>query len=527
MRLIIALALLFGAVAGIASPLRLPLSTGNFVRLLVGHPGIYLNLQVNTSATDIELYAPLYLRSQSELLRRDGTGEEVFFFNGDTRLWLPYRLNPFPDKDSMRFYPPGDGVFGLGRHSRLFNFWHNYTLNSQYLYLGYYDPYSQLSADERAPVLLANEPAACQLDDGGACRVVLDPGRVDTFLPAALYHRTPHSLTLRSSNCQHQYREIGMEASSCEDTETLQLTESSVRLVNGLEYNATRRHDGSEIRLGLHFLEEHSVFHDHVRGRQFFTPSAFALRPSNYVALCIVVLAFILMAWATIVTVDRYGSEWTFNLTFMLEFYGYLVCTVAWASTLFGLRWARLVANFLRMPAAPLLVFISLALLACLLGSLWLLTHFDLQITLQPRAGRMARNKAEASRLKHLRLLFFPSAVLMTLWLCVLQNHNSLPDIVYLLVFVTALCINATLLACAAYVYALAHRWVNYTALVPLYVFMWFTLVPTFNVVDLHYSTLLEAAGYTLFAVLMPSVGVFMKYAVQRAEQKAMRRKAE
>jgi hypothetical protein len=371
---------------------------------------------------------------------------------------------------------------------------------------------------EHGPVLSTGESTACQLPDGSQCEVVVDTGRMDTYLPLALYESPPKYLTLLSNNCQRQYHEIGMEVEQCEDVETVQLPDSTLTQLNGLDYSAVQRYEGREIRIGLHFLEENTLFQDHVRGRQFFATSAFAIAPSSYVALCVVVLSFILMAWATIVTVDNYGSEWTLNLTFMLEFYGYLVCMVMWPGMLLGMRWSRLVANFLRANPTPLLCFVSLALHACLLGSIWVVSHFELQITLRPLPGRMERNRATARRLKYLRLLFFPTSVLLTLWLCVLQFHNALPDIVYPLAFATALCVNASLLACTAYVYALPHAGLYYAALALLYAFLWFTLVPSFNIVDLHYSTVIESVGYTVFAVMMPSLCLFMKFALERAE---------
>ena len=507
-----------------ATPRRLPLSVGDFVEVLVGTPGVYLKLQVNLTSDSLELYAPLKQRSRTAVELSDGSGSDYFYFSDDTRLNLDYRLNYLPQKDNFEFYSPGDGTLGLGRYSPLSKFWQNYTFVAPYLYLGGYDAFSQLDYHERGPVLRTNSDGfACRLlyDSGASvpCRVALDPGRMDTYLPHAVYDLRPSHIVLLGEHCESAYNKLGIPSGGrCRNEETFELSATALKKINGLEYNATQRYDREMIQLGRHFLESYSLYYDSVAQRQFFVRSAFSIPPSVYTAACTVLMAFILMSWTTIVVVDNYASEWTLNLTFMLEFYGYLVCFVSWCNAVFGMQWSRLVANFLRTSGTPLLYAVAATMLLCVLGSLWMLGHYELQITLTPRPGRMDRNRTAAKRFKHVRLLLFPTTVLISLWLCALQSHNAFSDIVYLVPFVSAICINATVLAANVYVYSLPYAPLFYAALGPLYLFMWFTLIPMFDVIDLHYSTLVEAASFTTYVVVLPSLLLFTKHALGRAE---------
>jgi hypothetical protein len=511
-----------------ATPRRLPLSAGDFVEVLAGSPGVYLKLQVNLTSDVVELYSPLAQRSRTAVENGDSSGSDYFYFDADTRLHLAYRLNFIPEKDNFEFYSRGDGSLGLGRYSPLSKFWQNYTYVSHYLYLGGYDAYSQLDYHERGPVLRTDSDSfACRLlYDSGAparqCRAKLDPTHMDTYLPNAIYEQRPSHIVLLGEHCELAYRALGIPSGErdCSNEETFELSGTALQKVNGAKRNATQRYDGEVIQLGLHFLEGFSLYHDNVAQREFFVRSAFSIPPSVYTAVCIVLMAFILMSWITIVVVDNYASEWTLNLTFMLEFYGYLVCFVAWCNAVLGMHWSRLVANFLRTTGSPLVYAVAVAMLLCLVGSLWVMRHFELQITLRPRPGRMDRNRAAARRFKYVRLLLFPTTVLTSLWLCALQSHNAFSDIVYLLPFVSAICINATVLAANVYVYSLPYAPLFYAALGPLYLFMWFTLVPTFNVIDLHYSTLVEAVNFTTYVVVLPSLMLFVKHSLASAESR-------
>lgn len=504
---------------GQASPIRLPLTSGGFVQLLVGYPGVQLHLQLNFTLNCLELYSPLIQRSQSSTFYEDGTGEEIFYLNADVGIWLPYELNQNPQRDSHAFFSQGDGSLGLGRYSPLWRFYQNYTLTSKYLYFNTYDRYSQLDPHTRVPVISTNHPTYCSLPNGDDCTVVLDPGRMDTYFPRDLYEHPPAYVTILSSECRHRYRELGVSAVGCHNEEVIYFPYKSLKSVNGIESKVTKVFEGEEIRLGLHYLlSDYSLFFDRAAGLQFFVKSAFSFAVSPFIAFYVLLLAMTLVIWGMIVVSDEYGTEWALNLTLMLELYGYLIIGIAWLSTIFGLRWTRLVGNFFGADPKPFLVFVTLILLVCFVGSLCLLKRFNLHILDVPYAHRKVENFRIAKEIKFMRLLFFPIAAIITLWLCVVQHHNTLGDVVYLLGFTTSNGILVTLLAFNAYVYSQTHSWLFYIAVVPIYIFLWVTLVPLLEIISIHESAIIIRIGYTAFMVLMPSIWMFMKAESNYAE---------
>jgi hypothetical protein len=469
--------LLFIIAAALLEPVRIDIRERVHVKLLVGNPGRLLAFRLNFTLSEILLHgSPSAALGSSSTLELSPQQESELFYIGRYALRLPVRFAPDPTHPIAQLeFPTGfAGTLGLGVWSPLWKYWRSLTYSSTSLLLGDHDQFAKL--DPYGPELQLQH--GCTADQ----QICLDLSSLDTRLPEL--HALP-SLPAR----------IG---------ELLPLGEQEVWLpLAAHSYSALACSPDDRIWLGERLIRDSVLFCDWDSGLALLSPSVFSFQETDFDAACALLQLFTVGLWFALALQRPSSSVWLVQLMLFIELYVYFASSVITVINIAGMRWERFLSSFLQQNAWPPLLFLLLAQLSTsVVGAMSVL----LLRSAQPSAKALLRTEK-------LRAFCFLTTANYTLWQCLLQDHRTDTDLVYLLTVATFLTFVSGLLA----LQHLGERWVWFVAAVTLlnyWFLLWCNLVPAFYALEVQENLTLALLFYVCALVLFPTWFVFAHLSV-------------
>jgi len=494
-------------------PVKLPLA-GNTVTLLVGNPGAKLVFYVNFTHPGVVFHRSLAAISQTVHTRYDSTGTEIFYID-KYRLRLPFEYAP-PLNDDIDMPYAYAATLGLGAKSPMWRYWDNMTVSADHLTLGMYDYFEQRDYSKRPPPLRGGHA----MIDNRSLPLVFDFDSADSRVPFGFNEDV---LEVHANMpCSEAYARMNMVVEQCENSEEISLVHHDMLLPNGIRYAGVRETGENAVVLGRRFLADCAWFHSHAHGYTLVAPSAFAFSESNLLAACALALSVLIATWATIVLAYRYEDEWIFNTMLLLEMFGYLLAGTVMLITVFGLDMSRAITNFLQQTSLPLLWLLAYLFLSGTLISASIIMHNVWPALSFPEiAGRHMNNVRRLGRVRNLRIIFFLGASVSALWLCFIEHHKNLLDLLYIIFLATLLCVSSGILTLKSFFHhkPFAVLQLFQTLVYCLFLFV-FNLMPSMALAGFGTASAFALSGlYLLLLVMWPTVHFFAAHEITQCSK--------
>lgn len=419
-----------------------------FTKLVVGNPGRYLNFILDFTGNDTVIELPLGHYSQTFAVYDKGPqGSEIFYFR-HLKLRLPVTFHPMVGTTEHQ------GVLGLGAGSWLWRWWPEYTVVPSALYLGAYGRWARRDTNFYAPLL----PAAHVHGrvDGTVYPVHLHSGAQSTGLPNKLYPQESVSIVLQGQ-CEHAYAQCGVHHGIwgyCYESWPLELHSADYSVQeprSGFHYKALHRAPDTEgIVLGTHVTRHLFFYHNWFRGVVAVQPSYRAFHRETFNLVASLVLAALIFLWLSMVLVHRVESERQRLLVILVQGYGHAFALAVWIMNTWGLHNTRLLLYHYHWHG----FWVQGALLAVLLittvGTIVLVARSfrwatDPFTTTAHAYTRSWQNRLWLDTLP-IQRLFFEGALLLTLWVSLIESNHSTFDFIITLFVATVHSVLITVL---------------------------------------------------------------------------------
>jgi len=491
--------------------LRLSVQHGEYVELCCGEPCNWLTFRLNRTSSEIWLHNAAH-KAASRTYYQSLTGlrdSELFYFNdvADTyRIRLQMRYFPIPSVLVGRETLNIDGTLGLGPRSALWTIWNNYTLTNKRLDIGRYDYWGQRNYQQRPPILDLYSSQQMTLGDGSVVQVNFDISTTETFVPYGLnVTKGFESIQLRSANCQSMYEHIGMQAvGNCVDNLTLKPDQfQTVTLSNGVEYEAIDYVEGNYMIIGTRFIDDFFWFRSLDAHSVIIAEDAFFL---DYVGITVgasIGLTLLFAFWLTIAESKQDRTEF-YEFLFMTcaEALSYLADVLVMLATLHMLDWTRYITQYAQHPAYYATIFIIFTVFLSLF--VFVQTHY-----------RWRNYPAHLKDFKDnglFRIVLFTTAQSFILWLCLIEQHETTFDRMFVALLITGLGIfQATCMILftvqrqTAYALVCGGLFIGSTAFHIVY-----NLVPTFRYANMRHSFVVGSFLWVYFFELVPAIVLTM-----------------
>lgn len=400
-RMLLGRATLILALAVLASaslePMRIDIFAKHYVVLLVGTPGTRIKFFLNMTHNDVHISKSLYDRSQSFFASSDGvSGSESFFF-GDHRIRLPVKFTSLDkDRTFSIFEQPFDGVLGLGPLSPLWVYWQRATVTPRRLYLGELRMTSLLDADEHPPVL----PFDSVWSTSGP--VIIHPFSVFSIIPEGDFSLGKISKIFGHTDlCNLIFDGV------CLPEKAFQFGRLQLVGARSMHFEPVAI-GGQNIQLGLEFFETHVVLIDRVQNVVAFSESIFSFKEYTYPSYLALLIAGIALPYSLI--------EFEHNrLLREIELFGLASLAVTFLNLTMGLMVSRHIRDYCEISTTwPFLAYIAFHILA-----------FSAKILIR------------RPQLRYLERYLFICTSLLIMWLCKIEEHQSVAAMSYLLFLTT------------------------------------------------------------------------------------------
>ncbi len=420
-----------------------------YTNIVVGNPGRYLRFLLDFTTNDTVIELPLNRFSQTFSVYEDESqGSEIFYFR-HLKLRLPVHYNPLAATSVHQ------GVLALGPGSWLWRWWSEYTIVPSSLYLGEYGTWSREDLNFYAPLLHA-EHVVGQVD-GSDYHVDLHSGTPLTFLPNQLYIKENISIIVQGG-CEDAYRECNVNPGSlgyCYDSWALDFHSEDYTIqdpITGFMYKALHRsEDAEEISLGVHVTSDMFFYHNLLQGLVTMQPSYRAFSRQMFNLVSSLVLFTLLVLWLSMVLVRRIESEHQRLLVICVQVYGHVFALVVWVMNTVGLRNTRLLLHHYHWHGFWVQGIFVGVFLATTIGTavlIWrsferLPNPFVVSVVEYTHSWQVRRWFDTLP----LQRLFFETAIMLALWVSLLETNYSTFDFVITVFVSTIHSILVTILA--------------------------------------------------------------------------------
>lgn len=489
-------------------PIKLPLEQ-NTVTVLVGNPGAKLVFYVDYVHPSIVLHRDLSTSSQTvhEYFATSGAeigGTEIFYLD-KYRLRLPFEYGA-PLRSDVDMPARYDGTLGLGPRSVVWRYWDNMTVSAEHICFGKYDYFEQRDFSLRPPPLREGRAVIANR----SVPLVFDFNAADSRVP---YGFDQDTVQVHSNMpCSEAYAHMAMQVDECDNVQEISLVHHDMVLPNGIHYAGVRETEQQVVALGRRFLADNAWFHSHHYEYTIVTPSAFRFSESNLLAACALALAVLIATWVTIVLVYRYEDEWIFNTVLLLELYGYLLSGSVMLITIFGLDMPRAITNFLQQTSLPVLLLLGYFFFSGASISLSIIMHNVYPAVSFPELpGRHANNVRRLGRVRNLRIVYFLGSATSALWLCFIEHHKNLLDMLYIIFLVTLLCVSSGIITLKSFFHRKPFAFLQLFQTLAYCLFLFaFNLIPSMYLAGFPTASVYALASlYILMVVVWPAVHLF------------------
>lgn len=433
MRWLVAFILLLGAAA-----VRLSVQHGEYVELCCGEPCKWLTFRLNRTSSEIWLHNAAYMAASRTYYQSQGglRDSDVFYFNDVVdvyRLRLQMRYFPVPSVLVGRETLSIDGTLGLGPRSQLWTIWNNYTLTKRRLDIGHYDNYGQRDYRQRPPILDLHEHQQVTLGDGSSVSVSFDIATTETFVPYGMNLSQGFStIKVHSDGCEQMYARIGLiETTGC--LNNLSLTPDqfqTVTLNNGVEYEAIDYVEGEHMIIGTRFIDDFFWFRSMDAHSVIIAEDAFFL---DYVGVTVGVALGVSLLFAFWLTIAESKQDRTafyeFLFMYCAEALSYFADAMLLLVTLGMLDWSRYITQYAQISALYAELFIPFV---CLLSA----SAFIISLY---RWHDYASHLREFKHNGFFRIVLFATSQTLVLWLCLIEQHETTFDRLFVALLITLL----------------------------------------------------------------------------------------
>ena len=405
----------------------LELIDNHFIRLSIGNPAhsytFYISLVQDDITISVFQQQAIELQSHS-FEPGSGPFSTELFLLGPYLLRLPYRYGMVEIDRAVRLstQQTAVGILGLGPGSPFWKYWMNFSLTNEKLVLG-------------ADILLESEELPWLFQARGSCEnpisgtkagLIVDFSIMELLLPHALFEEKPSSLIVREEQCL-----TDPDAEPCQISTEIQLRDQDIPLLTGASFTAIdRSHDGI-VHVGRRFFYEIAFFCDWPSQQRLLIDTD--TNNSTFNAFYAILITLLLWCWILLALgkpEDRRLS--VTEETFFLYMYLFLFQTVAvcWTTNFLVFQWTFAVRALLDDVAIFALVYIHASVWISLVGAgilLW--KEFHRRVLGGPQY------------LLPWHLVVLVNGTLTMLWVCFVQHHHFNSDILFLLLFSTAICI--------------------------------------------------------------------------------------
>lgn len=511
---------------GFYAPTRLTLSDGEYVSMVVGNPGKTLTFRVDFFSDHIMFFTALSQQSQTYNDIDGVRGSEIFYV-GRYKLRFPFTLEANPENPNSALYHATDhaGVIGLGEHSPLWRYWHNFTVSPDTLILGGYDVFLQRSPSYVGPIFELGTELPVRVSAGGndtlrtATFSLAEP---DTGVPEDIADHESLQLVFGTPNAPALYRKTHMPFGPGRDESAhttapkhwhlaVEPQTYTLELANGFAYRSVvRTAHNAPLSVGRIVLSRYVVFVDWMY-RAFYLAPSFAMFPRTTInTLSNAILLIVAAAWALVTIGGRPPDERTLLLLAVAQLYCHVVSILMFALNVWGLGIAHMIAHLTRHSATVTLAFIGAVLVGSFAVDVWIAAE-----TL--RFGRpFERYGAPRDHLRRWRELLplhqfvFLSAMGLAIWLGRVEYHVHTIEIILLLLIVTVLAIYLVVAALEGLVRR--HVGAPYMAVMATLVVVFlavFNAYPAFAFMHHTFQGTRFSIMYTLVLVFVPSLYLF------------------
>jgi hypothetical protein len=508
---------------------RFSVQHGEYIQLCCGEPCKWSVFRLNRTSSEIWLHNAAYIAA-SRTYYQSLTGlrdSEVFYFNDMTdiyRLRLHMHYFPVPPvlvgKETMAV----DGTLGLGPTSELWTVWNNYTLTSKRLDLGTYDSSGQRSPTERPPVLQLGQRHQVVLGDGTTAWMSFQITSTQSYVPYGTNLTTVfESVSFDADNCSLRYAELGLEnVDTCSSKITLKPNQfQAITLQNGIDYEAIDYSEGNELIMGTRFIGDFFWFRSLDANSVIIAEDAFFL---DYVGVTIgasVAIAVLYVFWLVIVD-SKEDRKKLYELIFMLTaealsyFIDFMVMMIAFAM----LDWGRYITQYSQQSGVFAVILIVMTVVASV-------TLYVIDLFYWHRDGDY---HGIFKKTGLLRVLLFTSTQGFFLWLCLVEQHETTFDRLFVALIITIM--SMFQLICVG-LFLSEKAWISMSAAAAMFILttafhVMYDLIPIFRYANLRHQVTVACYLWVFFFELIPaffiSLNVKMHQALHRAEQDKLRR---
>jgi hypothetical protein len=510
--------------------IRFSVQHNDFVQICIGEPCQWKVFRLNRTSSDIWLHDAAYIAaSRTYYQSLSGLQDsEVFYFNDVAdiyRVRLHMHYFPIPPvlvgKENLAIA----GTLGLGPSSELWTIWSNYTLTSKRLELGAYDSWSQRDPSSRPPILVLGEEHQVTLGDGTTALLNFDISTTQSYIPYGTNLTTVfQSISIETQNCTSRYDEIGMsDVGQCDNNIILRPDAfQSITLQNGIDYEAIDYTEGTEMQMGTRFVGDFFWFRSIDANSVIITEDAFFL---DYVGVTIgasLAITTLYVFWLVIID-SKEDRKKFYELMFMLcaealsYFVDFMVMMIAFAM----LDWGRYISQYAQESG----VFAVILIVATLL------TSFTLYVIDLVYWNRDGDHNEIFKKIGLLRTLFFTCTQGFFLWLCLVEQHETTFDRLFIALIITIMSIFQLV---AVGLFLAEKAWISMSAAASMFILttafhIIYDLLPIFKYGNLRHQVPVACFLWIYFFELVPaffiSLNIKMHQALHHAEQDKLRRK--
>lgn len=513
MWILLFLASFFGTYA-----VRFSVQNGEYIQLCCGEPCTWKTFRLNRTSSEIWLHNLAYITaSRTYYQSQSGLDDsELFYFNDVNdviRVRLKMRYFPIPPvlvgKTSMSI----DGTLGLGHHSELWTIWNNYTLTNKRLELGSYDPYGQRDYRQRPPVLALNQNHQVQLGDGALAYMDFNIATTDSYVPYGTNLTTVfQSMKITSQNCKDMYHQIGMkDVSKCDDEITIYPDQfQRMTLSNGIEYEAIDYTEGDKVVIGTRFVDDFFWFRSMDANCVILTEDAFFL---DYIGATVgssIMITILVAIWAVIAEAKQDRAIF-YEQALMLagEALCYIIDFMIFIVTFGMLDWTRYLTQFSQCNEDFAVVFIGFTFLVSL--GLYFAQLFQWESSIN--------FVQDFKRTSLFRATFFGTSQGLFVWLCIVEQHETTFDRLFVSLIITAVCVYQLYAAGRLFI---ERQYIPCGAICALIFFtnlfhVMYNLIPVFKYGNTRHSFGIMCFMWIYFLELVPAFFILSATTMKRA----------